>query len=130
MRSLATFLFGKRTTPLRWLALAPGLVSMLFLVLSLPYVGLLGALEYLAIMLLSVAYLIRPTVMLWVPLFGWFASYSVEIASHPERSTKSDWIIFMFLGTAPAILTLLAWPLKGKPKSGSEQHIFTRITLG
>ena len=115
-RLLANFLFGKRTTPLRWLALVTNLVTVPFLLLSVEYnAGLQGTLPYIALVALSVAYVVRPMVAIWVPIFGWFAYYALDIALHPQHLTKGDWIFFTFLGLAPAILMLLAWPLKLGP---------------
>lgn len=87
---------------------------MLFLLLSIEYAGLFGSSLYILIILFSAAYVLRPTVVLWIPLFGWFAYYTIETALHPDRLTKSDWIIFVSLGLAPAVSLLLAWPRKNE----------------
>ena len=110
MQATLKFLVGKRVTPLRWLAIVPGLVALVFLGHALEDAGLLGAAPYAAIILLSVGYLIRPMVVLWFPLFGLFALYTAAVAMHSEGIVPSERIVFLSLGAVPAVLMLLVWP--------------------
>jgi hypothetical protein len=114
IQSISRLFFGKRVTPLRWLAIVPGLVAMAFLGHALEDAGLLGAAPYAAIVLTSIGYLVRPMVVLWLPLFGLFAAYSIAVAAQSEGIVPSERVIFLLLGIIPALLMLLAWPLKPK----------------
>ena len=114
MQTMVELFFGRRRTPLRWLAAAPGVVALALLGHALEDAGLLGAFPYVAVILLSVGYMIRPMVVLWIVLFGVFALYSLAVALHLERIIPSERILFLSIALAPTILMLLAWPMKAK----------------
>ena len=112
MQRLGEFFFGKRRTPLRWVAVLPGLIALVFLGHAFEDAGFIGALPYIVIVFVSVAYVIRPRVILWILLFGVFVLYAVLVALHPGNGPASEWVDFMLIGSVPAILMLFAWPLK------------------
>ena len=94
--------------------MVPGLVALAFLGHALEDAGVMGALPYITIPVLSLAYLIRPMVVLWTPLFGFFALYTGLVATHLDGIVVGERIIFLSLGFIPSVLMLLAWPLKPK----------------
>lgn len=96
-------------TPLKWIAIVPGLIALLFLGHAFEDAGLVGALPYIAILAISVAYLFRPMVVLWIALFGLFAFYAGLIALSTEEGLLNEGFIIALI---PAILMLFAWPMK------------------
>ena len=95
---------------MRGLAILPGLVAVAFIGHAIEDAGIIGAIPYIVIILLSVSYLIRPMVILWVPLFCAFVMYTLAVAIHPENGPRSEWIVFVLLGFVPAVLLCLARP--------------------
>lgn len=106
---IGEFFFGKRWTPLKWIAIIPGLVAFVFLGHAFEDAGLFGALPYIAIVAISIGYLFRPRVILWIFLFGSFALFAVMIAVTMENGLMNEWFL---TGVIPAILMLFAWPMK------------------
>jgi hypothetical protein len=106
----ARILFGRRRASWRGLALVPGVVALLFAGHAVEDAGPVGALPYLAIILLSASYVIRPMVAVWLPLFGAFVAYGVIVAGLPENGPRDEWILFMLLGFVPAALLWVARP--------------------
>jgi hypothetical protein len=107
-------LFAKRRAPWRWVALVPAAVGLVFSGMALDDGGHLSALPYIAVILLSLLYIVRPMFALWAPAFAAFLVYSVLVLVAPlvapGNLPLSDWIIFSFLGIVPAGLLWLARP--------------------
>jgi len=82
---------------------------------------LIGAAPYLAIIVLSASYVLRPTLVAWGLLFGAFVSYAALIVAHPGNGPRDEWLFFMLLGLVPALLLWFARPrelqTKGKAKT-------------
>ena len=112
MKTLGEFFFGQRMTPLKWIALVPGLIALFFLGHAIEDAGLVGAFPYIAILAISIAYLFRPMVILWMLLFGAFAFFAGLIAFGTEEGLLNEGFLF---GAIPAILMLFAWPMKLDP---------------
>src|SRR5262245_12438064 len=108
-RELCEFFFGKRWTPLKWITILPGLIALVFVGHAFEDAGLFGALPYMAIISISVAYLFRPMVIIWVALFGSFAFYAGLIAIYSDQGFLSEGFL---IGLVPAISMLFAWPMK------------------
>src|SRR4026207_1778464 len=111
MKALGEFLFGKRRTAFRVLSLIPAFIAFVFLGHAFEDGGIAGALPYFAIVLAGITYVVRPMVMLWLPLFGLFVFYAILVATSPSSTGSSnEWIIFILIGLIPAIAMLFAWP--------------------
>jgi hypothetical protein len=82
--------------------------------MALDDAGLVGALPYIAVMLLSLLYIVRPMFAFWAPAFAAFVVYSVLVLVDPLvdpwNGPLSEWIIFSGLGIVPAGLLWLARP--------------------
>jgi len=107
-------LFAKRRSDFRWAALVPALVAFVFSAMAIEDAGVVGALPYLAVALLSLLYIVRPMLALWAPLFAAFVAYGVLVVINPlvdpGNGPLSDWIVFSALGIVPATLLWLARP--------------------
>jgi len=95
----------------------PALAALMFVGHAWEDAGAIAALPYLAIIALSVGYIIRPMVVLWVPLIGAFAWYSAEVALTPSSGPAGEWVFFQCLGLVPVALLWLARPRRehGEP---------------
>ena len=110
------FLFEKRYSPMRLLALFPAIVAFLCVGRVYEVAGATGAALYVGIIVLSVAYTIRPMVVLWAPLFAAFVDYFISVAAHPpDNDSPGEWFFFILRGLLPALLVWFARPrrLKG-----------------
>ena len=87
MQRLGEFFLGKRRTPLRWVAVLPGLIALVFLGHAFEDAGFIGALPYIAIVFVSVAYVIRPRVILWIMLFGVPLGVLVTLGDNAGQTT-------------------------------------------
>jgi hypothetical protein len=101
---------GRRTSRLRWLVLLPCVVALLFVGHAAEDSGAVGAAPYMAIIILSVWYVVRPTLLAWALLFATFLSYGLLVASRPDGNAQGEWVLFMSLGFIPAILLWVARP--------------------
>jgi hypothetical protein len=76
--------------------------------------GFVDALPYLAVVLLSILYIVRPMFALWAPPFAAFVVYSVIVLINPVvdpgNAALNDWVIFSALGIVPAALLWFARP--------------------
>lgn len=109
------FLFEKRHSPMRMLALFPAIVSFLCVGRAYEMAGATGAALYVGIIVLSVAYTIRPMVVLWAPLFAAFVHYFISVAAHPpDNDSPSEWFFFILRGILPVLLLWFARPRKLK----------------
>jgi hypothetical protein len=107
-------LFARRRARWRWIAFVPAAVGLVFSGMALDDGGLLSALPYIAVILLSLLYIVRPMFAVWAPAFAAFLVYSVLVLVAPlvapGNGPLSDWIIFSCLGIVPAGLLWLARP--------------------
>ncbi len=110
VQALMRFLFGKRTTRLRGLAIVPGVVALLFVGHAYEDSGPEGAMLYVILILLSITYVIRPMVVAWLPLFLAFAAYSFLVGRAPWDRYWNEWLIFLLIGIVPTISLWLARP--------------------
>jgi len=108
--SLVKALFAKRRARLKWLVVLPGIVTLLFLGHALEDGGLPAAAPYIAIVVMSTTYLLRPMLILWAPVFAAFVFYAVAVLMHPDNGPRDEWIIFLLLGIVPAGVLWLARP--------------------
>ena len=112
--SLMKELFAKRHARFRWVALVPAAVAFVFSAMALEDAGLVGALPYIVIVLLSVLYIVRPMFALWAPPFAGFVVYSVLVLVNPlvdpGNGPLSDWAVFSALGIVPMALLWFARP--------------------
>jgi hypothetical protein len=103
-------LIAKRRARIRGVALLPGVVALLFLDHAIEDAGLIGAIPYIVIPVLSAFYAVRPALICWAPLFTAFLVYGTLVAIHPESGPPEEWMIFMLLGFVPALLVWFARP--------------------
>ena len=107
------FLFEKRPSPMRLLVLLPAIVAFLCVGRVYDEVGAMAAALYFGIIVFSVAYTIRPMVVLWAPLFVAFVHYFISVAAHPpDNNSPGEWLSFILRGTLPALLLWFARPRK------------------
>jgi hypothetical protein len=100
---------------MRLLALFPAIVAFLCVGRVYEVAGATGAALYVGIIVLSVAYTIRPMVVLWAPLFAAFVDYFISVAAHPpDNDSPGEWFSFILRGTLPALLLWFARPRKLK----------------
>jgi hypothetical protein len=82
--------------------------------MALEDAGLVPALPYVAVVLLSVLYVIRPMLILWAPPFAAFVVYTalvlVNPLFNPGNGPFTEWILFVALGFVPTVLLWLARP--------------------
>src|SRR5262245_31406161 len=109
MKKLCEFFFEKRWTPLKWIAILPGLSALVIVGHAFEDAGLVGALPYIAIIAISIVYLFRPSVILWMALFGSFALYAGLIALYSDEGFRNEVFLIVLV---PAILMLFAWPMR------------------
>jgi len=93
-------------------ALLPALIALLFVGHAYEDAGVLGAIPYVGIIILSSIYVFRPMMILWAPVFAAFVAYFVAVMLHPQNGPVGEWVIFMLLGLVPAVLLWLARPRK------------------
>jgi len=98
----------------RWPYLIPGLVALLFVGHALEDAGWTGAAPYIAILALSVAGVVWPTILGWALLAVLFLAYGVVVAMHPQNGPLDEWALFMALGFGPAFLLWLGRPWRTK----------------
>ena len=111
---LLKVLFAKRRARLKWLAAVPGLLALYLFGFALESRGFTVVAPYAVIVLLTAVYMIRPMLVLWVPVFATFVFYMgvvlIDLFVHPMNALLSEWITFLLLGVVPAILLWLARP--------------------
>lgn len=108
--AVARFLFGRTPASMRGLALVPGVIALLLVGHAIEDAGLRGAAPYMVIIILSVSYVLWPTVVAWTLLFAAFASYGIIVAGLPGNGPRDEWVLFMLMGFLPAILMWVARP--------------------
>jgi hypothetical protein len=101
-------LFDRRRARFRWVAVCPAAVAALFAAMALEDAGLVGALPYVAVALLSVLYVVRPMLILWAPPFVAFVVYTalvlVNPLFNPGNGPFTEWILLVALGFVPTVL--------------------------
>ena len=106
--------FSKRQARLRGLVLLPAAVALFFAGLALEDAGLRAAAPYLVAAALSVLYVARPMLGLWVLPFSGFAAFTLIMLVAPlaglGSGPMSDWLVFLALGAVPTLLLWLARP--------------------
>jgi hypothetical protein len=94
--------------------LLPAAVALFFAGLALEDAGLRAAAPYLVAAALSVLYVARPMVGLWVLPFSGFAAFTLIMLVAPlaglGSGPMSDWLVFLALGAVPTLLLWLARP--------------------
>ena len=107
-------LLAKRRARFRWVALVPAAVAFVFSAMALEDAGLVGALPYIVVVLLSVLYIVRPMFALWAPPFARLVVYSLLVLINPfidpGNGPRSEWAIFSALGIVPTVLLWFARP--------------------
>ena len=121
MKGLAELLFGRRQSRFRWLAIAPALVALLFVGHAWEDGGAGSGLIYTGIIIISVMYVFRPMLILWLPVFLAFVAYAIAVALSTHNGPTSEWILFMLLGFFPASLLWLARPRKHTKENANSQ---------
>jgi hypothetical protein len=109
-RTMAIALVRNRPLAPRWPYILPGLAGFLFVGPAYEDDGWRSAAIYLAIIGLSIAQAVRPTVLAWTLLVTPFLVYGIEIARHPGNLPLHEWLIFLFVGFAPVLAMLVAHP--------------------
>lgn len=107
-------IFATRPARFRWAVLLPAAVALYFSWLAYDDEGLLSALPYLAVALLTVLYIVRPMSALWALPFVGFAAYTVFTLLEPligfEGVPLSQRLLSLGLGLGPTIVLWLARP--------------------
>jgi len=114
VRGFLRTLFERRRVRFRWLALIPAIVAALFAAMALDDDGVIGAVPYFTIVLLSLLYLVRPMLILWAPAFTAFLVYTVIVLVNPlidpGTGPLTDWVLFVALGLFPTVVLWFARP--------------------
>jgi hypothetical protein len=101
--------FGRRRVRHPWMALLPAFVAAAFAALAIDDEGsVAAALPYLSVVVLTILYVARPTLVLWAILFATFVSYSVFIVIAPlvgfDGVPTSQWLAQIAVGVVPCTL--------------------------
>jgi peptidoglycan/LPS O-acetylase OafA/YrhL len=114
-------MFARRVAPFRHLALVPALVALLFSGHAVEDDGPRAAAPFVAIILLSLSYVVIPTGAAWALLVAVFGAYGLLVASVPQNGPLDEWLFFMALGFVPALLMIVARPQGLRASSASER---------
>jgi len=106
----------------RWPYFIPGLVALLFVGHAFEDAGWAGAAPYIAILALSVAGVVWPTILGWGLLAVPFLAFGVIVAMHPQNGPLDEWGLFMAMGFGPAFLLWLGRPWRRKAPDGDRQQ--------
>jgi hypothetical protein len=115
-------MFERRRARLPWFALIPAIVAALFALTMLRSDddGLIRALPYFTVALLSLIYVVRPMFIVWALAFLAFLAYTATVLVYPlvdpANGPLSDWRLFAALGSIP---TVLLWLSRPKPMHDS-----------
>lgn len=112
-------LFAKRQARFRWAVLLPAAIALYFGWLAGDDVGLLSALPYLAVALLTLLYGVRPAYALWALPFAGFSAYVVFTLLEPligfEGAPLTERLAYLALGVVPTFLLWLSRPREIAP---------------
>jgi hypothetical protein len=86
------------------------LLALLFVGHALEDAGWTGAAPYFAILGLSAAGVVWPTIVGWALLVVPLLVYGVVVAMHPANGPVEEWVLFMGMGFAPVLLLWLGRP--------------------
>ena len=106
----------------RWPYILPALIALLFVGHAIEDAGWSGAAPYIAILVLSMAGLVWPTILAWALLVALFGAYGVVVAMHPQNGPPHEWVLFMGMGFGPVLLLLLGRPWGRTATSGATQQ--------
>jgi hypothetical protein len=108
--SFGKVLFGKRKARLKWLTALPGLVALLFLGHAFEDGGPAAAVPYIAIVVMTVSYMVRPMLFVWVPVFAAFVFMPVPSCCLRKTDYATNGSYFRCSGQFPP----LSFGLRGR----------------
>jgi hypothetical protein len=125
MIAVSRFLFGRRYPKARGLAAVPGLAALMFVGHAWEDAGAEAAVPYIAIIVLSATYIIRPMVVAWFPLVCAFLWYRIAVARSSSAGSRGEWVFFLLLGFVPvAVLLIACSPAKApQPVTSAEARV-------
>jgi hypothetical protein len=94
----------------RWAYIAPALAGFLFVGHAWEDAGWQGATPYALVLLVSLAQLIRPTILGWLTTATLVLAYLVLFIAEASVDRVGEWVVALLIGLIPALLLVWARP--------------------